>query len=1354
MDAITKKAIKKTILRLRRLLEKEDIPAILKQHGIFPDGRRIPTEKIVLLDDAGKSRRERLEAIIERETISAGNDPVTGVKRYCREVAFTYLNRLIALRCMEMRALIDECIKTRGDYAGRSLKHHRFRREYPEARFDAEDVDGLKAFLYSVFGELQNDIKILFDPDDEYSIIMPSLETLRECIRALNEDITEDAFKEPELIGWVYQYFQTEEKDRVFEEVRTKKKKIEGDDIVPATSLYTERYMVDYLVQNSLGAIWMEMYPDSKLCEEWPYFVKDQDLKPREPRPIKSLTFLDPACGSGHFLLVAFDLLIQMYQEEARFAKEAKVPKEWVVPKEKIATTIIESNLHGIDIDLRSVQLSWLVLYLKMREHQNSVDAAKFLPKKVNLVAADASLLDAPDFLSWCEEKFKGEPYVLNIIKGVAKRLHNLSEIGSLARPEEDLKELIKKEKERLLLVWNREKQSGQMLLFQEFLTPEQQELPFEKVTDVQFWDGLTKRFLRMLDVFLKRTREEMRERLFATDLQRVIVFLDLCRKRYDVVATNPPYMGKRNMGPSFKANLRKLYPHTFIDLYAAFIERGLSFVSEGGILSIVTQQSFMFITRFFRLRKYLLSDFSIHAVAHLGSGAFSDISGAKVNTALFIVGKHQPNSFQSWFARLLKEKLKQRVLREICKANSSHSAIVTFRINQKHFRIIKLWPFAYWIPEYFYQLFQRQKSIFDSFPLKHCLVTGDVSRFTRYFWEVDSTNVGKGRKFIRYMKSNTFCKYFGNTDQVVLFDEPAIRRIEASRICNADYHYKPGLSFSLNSSNFSTRIMPENFLWDVSCPAIFPTRQDSFLLLGILNSEIFSYFLSILNPTLAFNTGDVGRVPVPERDVRLSQEISSVAELCVNAKRMILKTIPNQLEYGEKPNRRTKRSRIECINQLLSISFEAEEEIFLVSSLLHSSEGAINRYVFSIYKVHESNIAKVLREQGLPVGWHPLIAGYDTVPATDIYKIPKELLECLDSHKRTDPFQEELSQIKIRLRSLYEAGPGAKAQDILDDEETQSNKDQKAEDLAGKHIPIPTETFLEELSVKMEIHPISIYWLLKEMREEEGVVCWAECKRYVEDYFTVMILGMLGFRWPKQVEAGEGVPEWADKDGIIPITDHSGEKTLFERIRDRIGSEFGEDRIDAIEQEFSDILYNAAGKEAETRSKKPPKKKLSLSEWLDREFFKRHSSQFKKRPIAWHLTSSNGTFQALLFYHRLSGDILKNLKNRYLARVQSYYGVLLERARSGESVSGGLTPGKLQDIEAELEDFAAKLDKVINLPYEPLTDDGVRVNIAPLQKVDLLKHPVLAAKDVDRAILDRNRWHEDDKEQNTVWRM
>ena len=192
------------------------------------------------------------------------------MQRYCREVAFTYINRLVALRCIKVRDLIDECIRTRDEYAGRSLRHARFKREHPYEQLDAEDVDGLKVFLRSVFLELHDDIKILFDPDDEYSVVTPSLQALKECIGALNSEIPEAAYQEPELLGWVfYQDFQTEERDRILELIKTKKKKVEGAEIVPVTSLYTERYMVDFLVQNSLGAIWMEMYPESTLCSQW-----------------------------------------------------------------------------------------------------------------------------------------------------------------------------------------------------------------------------------------------------------------------------------------------------------------------------------------------------------------------------------------------------------------------------------------------------------------------------------------------------------------------------------------------------------------------------------------------------------------------------------------------------------------------------------------------------------------------------------------------------------------------------------------------------------------------------------------------------------------------------------------------------------------------------------------------------------------------------------------------------------------------------------------------------------------------------------------------------------------------------
>jgi len=1347
MDEITKRAIKKTILALRKLLERKDIPAVLKQHGIFPDGRRVPVEKIALLDDAGKSRRVRLEAVLERETKAAGNNVEAGVERYLREVTFTYLNRLIALRCMEVRRLIDECIKTRADYAGRSLRHHRFRREHPEAGFDAEDADGLKAFLRFVFHELQNDIKILFDPDDEYSIVMPSLQALRECIRALNEDIPEDAFKEPELIGWVYQYFQTEEKDRVFEEVRTKKRKIQGDDIIPGTSLYTERYMVDYLVQNSLGAIWMEMYPDSKLYENWPYFVKDQDLKPRKPLPVRTITFLDPACGSGHFLLIVFDLFVQIYEEEARLAREGKVPKDWAVPKEKIATTILESNLHGIDIDLRSVQLSWLVLYLRMREHQKSVGSPKTLPRKVNLVAADASLLDNPEFISWCEERFKEEPYALNTIKGVAGRLCDLPEIGSLARPEEDLKELIRKEKERLLTAWKKE--PANQTAFDFYLTYEQKELPFEKITDEQFWDRVLRRVIKALDEYYRQASErgDTRAQVMAHEASKGFGFLELCNKRYDVVATNPPYMGSKNMGKKLKEYVQRVYPEGKRDLYAAFIQRNREWTKERGIVAMVTQQSWMFLRSFVKMREEILKENCIQTLAHLGPHAFAEISGEVVNAVLFTLANKKPEEGHRLVAFKLVEPNNPLLKEQLFIQSRNHEQrSVIFRPKQKHVSAIPNNPIAYWLTETFLKLFSSPYKLGDKAHVKQGLITSDDNRFLRFFWEVDNFN----NRWFPYSKGGGYCKWAGLYDYMVNWenDGEKIRNAPNPRVQNEAFYFKSGYTYTkVSRRSIGVRYLPSGSIIGAKGPGVFPKSYEG--VDSLLNSRILTYLLRVLSPTIEFTEDNLKSLPCPsEKSNRLDDIIS---RYCIGIKSNLVAFNNNERIFKRLPIEEIKTQ------SLTNGYLFCFEKIELLSMLLHSVEASNEETLFRIYKLNEEDRKTVIDETGTPAGWHPLIDGYDAIPeikdkVAEIGEIPDEVIDYLKNHKRISPCEKELTRIKSHLRALYEAGHGAKVEDVLEEDETHSNDEE--ETLIGKRIPIPTETFLEELSIKMEIHPISIYWFLKEMREKEGVVCWSECKRYVEDYFTVMILRMLGFRWPKQVEANEPVPEWADKDGIIPITEHTGEKTLLERIRDRIGAEFGEDRIGAIETEFADILYNAAVKNAGIKGKKPPQKKATLGEWLEREFFKRHTSQFKKRPIAWHLSSSNGTFQVLLFYHKLSGDILKNLKNRYLAKVRSFYGVLLERVRSGGSTPGGSTFGKLEDIEAELEDFASRLDRVINVPYEPLIDDGVRVNIAPLQKLGLLRHPVISAKDVDRAIADRNRWREDDKEQDKMWRL
>jgi hypothetical protein len=433
-----------------------------------------------------------------------------------------------------------------------------------------------------------------------------------------------------------------------------------------------------------------------------------------------------------------------------------------------------------------------------------------------------------------------------------------------------------------------------------------------------------------------------------------------------------------------------------------------------------------------------------------------------------------------------------------------------------------------------------------------------------------------------------------------------------------------------------------------------------------------------------------------------------------------------------------------------------------------------------------------VIDETGTPAAWFTLLAGHEAVPELPAgLDIPQEAIAPLRSEPKKVLISAELAALRRQLRRLYEAAPGG---EIEDDEEEQADEpDDEENDAAssGARIPIPAETLLEELSQTLEIHPISIYWLLRELREQEGVVCKPELQRFVEDYFSVMVLRLLGHRWPKQVEAGEPLPAWADEDGIIPITSGTNSPTLLSRVRERIAADFGTDRVVTIEQEFRGIVGE------------------SLETWLGSTFFRRHIGQFKKRPIAWQIQSvpaqaSGGrrrgrgrrrvvsrrgpAFSCVVYYHRLDGDFLPRLRTHALGPLvrglQTELGDL-ERltSRSGEQDARRL---QLEDIVQELKDLDGRLEAVSTTGfrsdalerlsaresldrwtsrdgqarppasreafltqesrYDPDLNDGVRVNIAPLQRAGVLAADVLATRDVENAIGDRTEWRADER--------
>jgi len=244
-----------------------------------------------------------VDAFIQNR-VEAGRAREAAIAEFVREAAYTWANRLLALRCMEARGLIDEVILQKDAYGGRSLQHNRLALKEPE-RCAGED-EGLFGVLFDEFARRSTELPLLFDAKAAVVTLRPSVAALKRCVALLSgtlvlkgpEGATDEVFAAPDALGWAYQYWNTEEKDRVFEKVRTKKgAKIEGAEIIPATCIYTEPYMVKFLVQNSLGALWMGMHPDSRLYEKWEYYVRDADRAPVSKKAVREITFLDPACG-------------------------------------------------------------------------------------------------------------------------------------------------------------------------------------------------------------------------------------------------------------------------------------------------------------------------------------------------------------------------------------------------------------------------------------------------------------------------------------------------------------------------------------------------------------------------------------------------------------------------------------------------------------------------------------------------------------------------------------------------------------------------------------------------------------------------------------------------------------------------------------------------------------------------------------------------------------------------------------------------------------------------------------------------------------------------------------------------
>jgi hypothetical protein len=1257
MHRKAKSAVHDLVLSLRETLEGE-IKRALAAYGIRAEGAWTPADEVRRLTAEERDvHRPRIEAAINREQ-TAGLDQADAVAAFIRETAYTHMNRLLGLKCLEVRDLIDETITTRLIYSGRSKRHRDYLDDHPRAHRASDR--GLIPMLKEAYAEVSRHIGVVFDPESEYSIIWPRHTALKDCvaeINALDAEVAQALGRDPEtmpsvyaddtILGWVYQYFQEEEKDRVFRELSTKQ--ISGYDIVPATTIYTEHYMVQFLVENSLGALWMEMHPNSKLCEAWDYFVEDPNLqnddgtrrRGRDVRPVTTLALLDPAAGSGHFLLYAFDLFAQMYEAEARMGGER-------VDRPAIARRILRENLHGIDIDERAIQIAALNLYMKACTYAGVRLAGlrNGEPLQMNLVCANIVLRKGPE-LDDLLARFKNDPWTQELIETLWEGLQNARELGSLLKVDEQIDALITRK---------REAEKG---TFWEH--PE------------ELWDQWKRDFLKTLKAYVDRAAEtfDVNRRMFGQEAIKGVQLLDLLTRRYDVVTTNPPYMGDLQMGPTLKKLTKSFYPQSASDLYAAFIERCLQLTAQGQYTSMITQQAFMFNVDSAELRTDIVQKKWIRCLAHLGARAFEEISGEKVNTAMFSFRSVPPKDRQSMFFRLLDAQTsakKEATLRHLVQNQGSEAY---FEVRQADLQSITEMPIVYWITPAMLFAFKNLGRVTQLISPKAGLSTGDNPRFIRYWWELPpayrSTNrwspCMSGGQYTRWYRSPPYLIDWQNDGERIKNFRHADGR-QRSAVRNEEFYFEEGLIFLKNGTiAFSPWYTSGDCVFLDTNRFIQVKSVGIFYALGFLNSAFVDHALNLLDPTGGFSHTNIERIPYkpPQEE---EGAISEIAERSVNTKRKLLSFQPEdrEFEYTGLESKIPSREPFD-LSTLYEIWLRRTEDIQLELLL---NKAMVDQLVFDAYDLDNTQIEKLMRFESLSPGWHPILKSYDDITC-EVLPTVEEFLNHLPERS---PSKEELDMLRDRLIQSYEN--------------------------YGKS--------LESISEQLQINPISIVALRREM----GLINPDDLKHEVENFLTHRI-------WELCKREG---------NAIIPYERGLRTPPLLAQVRGEIEAVFGAENAVAIEAEMDEILGRGG-----------------LAGWLEDPFFKKHRSQFKRRPILWQITSRDKHFRVLLYYHKLDHDTLPSVRAHYLwpllERAQTQ--LRLERQKEEPDVK---TVGELETYIADLQDCDRRLERVIQgdldvdlpdwaigpyrngqPPYNPDLDDGVKVNLLPLQAAGILPY-------------------------------
>lgn len=625
----------------RRLLEQEFREQLEGRYDVLLDGR------IGLAPGAHLSEQERVvwqrivAAIAHRRR--PGVSSAEAVMGYRREAAFHTLNRFVALKMLEARKLVQECISRGEESAG-------FKEFCGLAPGLVQLTDkGYRLYIESLLDELGRQVKVLFNRLDPATLLWPRRQAFTTLLELLNDPELAAVWQEDETIGWVYQYFNGEDERR---QMRAESQAPRNSrELAVRNQFFTPRYVVQFLTDNSLGQLWVEMRQGATRLAELDYLVKDSERLRRPAKDPRDLRVLDPACGSGHFLLYCFDLLagdpsrglagiyLEAWRAEEQPPSQATgnslrhdYPTEEALLK-AVPELILRHNLHGVDIDPRAAQIAALALWMRAQRgfQEAGIPAAERPPiRRTNVVTAEpmpGDQLLVHEFSTGLEPRVLGE-----LFQQMVEAMQLAGELGSLLRIDRALESAVAVARRQF------EKEEKQQLQLPGFEQPARQ-LGFDLsgISDASFFDSAEERIVAALAAYAAQAPASMtvRRRLFAEDAAQGIAFIDLIRQRYDAVLMNPPF-GAASLAA--KREFEEAYPRTKNDLYAAFVERGIELLHPGGYLGAITSRTGFFLSSFQRWREeVLLQEAPPTVFADLGQGV---LDSAMVEVAAYCLRK------------------------------------------------------------------------------------------------------------------------------------------------------------------------------------------------------------------------------------------------------------------------------------------------------------------------------------------------------------------------------------------------------------------------------------------------------------------------------------------------------------------------------------------------------------------------------------------------------------------------------------------------------------------------------------------------------------------------------------------